>query len=134
MPSASVNTQQWQISPSPFQTRLTALFLLCSWLLLTPLFSWITLGLLALIFITSFLGWYQHLSPKVISHSSQGWRLHQSTTRPLYWRAGSIKRPKLILWKYGVWPWQCLIIRPDSVATNEFTQLQRLLAVTTLRS
>lgn len=98
-----------------------ALSLALSWPYLTAL-EWslaALLGTLLLVSIAPSTGRLQWLPQGVWYLSTAGHR------QPLTWRTGSVLRPELIIWRYGRWPWQRLLIRPDSLAAGEFRLLLR---------
>lgn len=55
--------------------------------------------------------------------AGQWWWRHHGVVRPLRWRPGSVRRPGLIIWQYGRWPWQRLLIRPDSLPVGDYRRL-----------
>lgn len=64
-----------------------------------------------------------------LRYAQQSWWLDIDQRPPLrlVWRAGSVRRRHLIIWQYGRWPWQRLLIRPDSLPAGEFSRLVKAL-------
>src|SRR5690554_1021807 len=56
------------------------------------------------------------------------WHLrHHSLIRDIQWRSGSVRRKSLVIWRYGTWPWQRVVVYPDSVKRGEFRLLLKAL-------
>src|SRR5690554_6290699 len=63
-----------------------------------------------------------------LQRNPSSWHLKKdSVIHSIQWRAGSVRRKNLIIWRYGFWPWQRLVIYPDSVAEGEFRLLLKAL-------
>ena len=64
-----------------------------------------------------------------LRYAQQTWWLdiEQRPPQRLLWRVGSVRRQQLIIWKYGIWPWQRLLIRPDSLPAGDFQRLLKAL-------
>lgn len=123
-------TLNFQLHPSKQQYGLDTLLLLLTFLLLFPLLSWPWL-LLYFLVAALWLGLLHHRgkTTKSLSYAmGQWWLVEQEKRTPMAWRTGSVRRAQLILWRYGRWPWQQLLIRPDSLAAGQYQQLLRAMA------
>lgn len=117
---------EWRLHPSRYQRRLDGAFLLLAVALLWPLLS-VTEWLLCLIALA--LLWCVIQRKTVLRLRFDGqywWLIRDENARMIRWRSGSIRRRDLIIVRWGFWPWQALMIRPDSLShVDEFRQLQR---------
>ncbi|QQD22128.1 hypothetical protein GJQ54_10310 [Oceanospirillaceae bacterium ASx5O] len=124
-----VTAETWLLQPSRRQRWLDAAFMAVTLGLLWPLLSLAELAALALVW-GSLWWWRQrrHWQRAYLHHDGSGWWLEAGGQRqPLVWRTGSSRRAGLISWRYGVWPWQRLLIRADSLPAADFQRLLKAL-------
>lgn len=138
-------SRSWTISPSTYQRRLDCtaallLFLLLAfmgsafWPSITAQLGWLVFAFfLAVLFVGTYL-WrgarHSDSAVWIMHYDEQGWwrDVGDGYWRPIRLHAGSVKRPELVIWQYGRWPWQRWLLRPDSFSSPaEFQQLRRLL-------
>lgn len=125
---AGQQKNSWIIRPSRQQKITEAALVLVSLLILQPLLSWFWLGLLC-VFLVLFLLilWRSRSNIELQRHHSSWLIKHHRTIRDIQWRAGSVRRKSLIIWRYGLWPWQRVVIYPDSLEGDEFRLLLKAL-------
>lgn len=114
-----LSSAEWQLQPSKQQRWLNALILLLLmlllWQLLAPL--WAVAGVVLLMLLMRLSARFQ---ASRIGYDRQGWWLErQGQRRYVEWRNGSIRRRDLLLLNYGLSPWCSLLIRRDSLASDE---------------
>lgn len=126
----------FKLGSSKRQSFVEGMLLLIMVLLLWPLLSLLWAALLIVVAIGLW-GWssrqrqyrFNNLS---IQLQAGRWWLLTPAPQLMQWRTGSVRRHQLIIWRYGRWPWQRLVIYPDALAAGEFQQLQRQLALNPL--
>ena len=113
-------TAEWSLRPSRRQQRLNRLLLLVLavfLLLLLPLFqATVAAGLAALLL------WRPVAMPvSRLGVDAQGWWLQrqEGTRHYVQWRSGSVRRRDLVLLNWSVWPWHSLLIRRDSLGSDD---------------
>lgn len=118
----------WTIRPSCQQKITETLLLAVSLLILQPLLGWLELGLLfvLLVLFISVL-WRGRQAVELRCHQSQWYLNNARINKSIHWRAGSVRRKNLIIWRYGFWPWQRLVVYPDSLPQGEFRLLLKAL-------
>ncbi|MCD8520827.1 MAG: hypothetical protein LRY66_09900 [Saccharospirillaceae bacterium] len=111
---------EWLLRPSARQRWLDAAFVLVVVLLLSgllPLSGWVLSGML--LSALMLLGW-RRFSVHKIGCDRRGWWLEQHGRRVrVRWRYGSVRRADVLILEWSFWPWQRLMIRPDSVGGRE---------------
>lgn len=121
----------WTLYPSKQQSYWEVLLLLLTMAMLWPflnIISWLVL--LVLFSVVAIFAWRQRQNLRVLMQQENHWWLLQNLTKTeLQWRTGSVRSKNLIIWRYGKWPWQRLIIHPDSVSKAEYQQLLYQLAL-----
>lgn len=121
-------TNKWVIQPSRQQKITEAALVLVSLLILQPLLSWPVLALLFVVLYSFLILMWCTRKSVELQRNPSSWQLknnHKITS--IQWRTGSVRRKNLIIWRYGFWPWQRLVIYPDSVAEGEFRLLLKAL-------
>ncbi|MEN9463952.1 MAG: hypothetical protein RL217_133 [Pseudomonadota bacterium] len=120
----------WMLRTSIRQNGYNAAFCLLSLAMLWPYLAWFYWLTLLLLF-SALLVWLARPQRTQLYLTAQGfyWQRAGKTVQNLPWRVGSVRRNDVIIWHYGFWPWQRLIIRPDSLAVGEFGELLRALAL-----
>lgn len=119
------NPPSFSLRPSQQQKRLDGAFLLLSLALLTPLLSFVWLLFCAACMLVAWRFIRKQTISGELSFRAGQWWWAQPALQPLKWRVGSVRRHNLIIWRYGRWPWQRLLIRPDSLPAGQFQQLLR---------
>ncbi len=118
----------WIIQPARQQKHTEAALVFVSILILQPLLSWLTLVLVSAFLVLFLLTLWRARKTVELQRHPTVWHLkinHQ--IKSIQWRTGSVRRKDLIIWRYGFWPWQRLVIYPDSVAEGEFRLLLKAL-------
>jgi hypothetical protein len=55
-----------------------------------------------------------------IGLDAMGWWLHKDGSRlDISWRSHSLKRSRLVVLRWSVWPWDALVLRADSFSSEE---------------
>lgn len=89
--------------------------LLLSFLL--PLSGWVLSAILLPVLML--LGW-RRFSVHKIGYDRRGWWLEQNGRKArVRWRYGSVRRADVLILEWSFWPWQRLMIRPDSLSSAE---------------
>lgn len=113
-------TAEWVLQSSRRQRRLDGVFLLVSLLILVwllPLLWWLCAAFFLLVLTA--LGWRQPVVRK-LGYDSRGWWFEYRGRRlPVRWRSGSVRRADVLILEWSFWPWQRLMIRPDSLSSAE---------------
>lgn len=119
---------KWIIQPSRQQKISEAALVLVSLLILQPLLNWPALALLLVTLYSFLILMWRTRKTVELQRNPSSWHLKKdSVIHSIQWRAGSVRRKNLIIWRYGFWPWQRLVIYPDSVAEGEFRLLLKAL-------
>ena len=124
-----VTAETWLLQPSRRQRWLDAAFMAVTLGLLWPLLQPVELAAVTVLWVTFYV-WRQRRRWRsaYLHHDASGWWLEAAGVRSaLRWRHGSVRRAGVIHWRYGVWPWQRLLIRPDSLPPGEFPRLVKAL-------
>ena len=118
----------WVIYPSKQQKITECALVLVGLLILAPVLSVFALSASAVcFFLFLFILWRQR-SVIELQRYPTSWHLrHHSLIRDIQWRSGSVRRKSLVIWRYGKWPWQRVVIYPDSVRQGEFRLLLKAL-------
>lgn len=120
----------WVVRTSLRQNGYNAAFCLLSLAMLWPYLAWFY-ELALLLFFSAQLLWMARPQTAQLYLTAQGfyWQRAHKPVQSLPWRVGSVRRKDLIIWRYGVWPWQRLLLRPDSLEEGAFAELLRALAL-----
>ena len=112
------------------QNGYNAAFCLISLAMLWPYLAWFY-WLMLLLFLSVLLLWLARPQRAQLHVTAQGfyWQRTGKAVQSLPWRVGSVRRKEVIIWRYGCWSWQRLIIRPDSLEAGDFGELLRALAL-----
>lgn len=127
---------EWSIRPSKQQRYRDGIALFLIILLSLPYLwyqwlsqgqtVWLGVGLIVLVvFIVRV--WYQSVRDKAIytlgyrqeKLQRQWWLARAGHRQDIHIRSGSIRRANFIQLRYGHWPWQVLLIRPDSLTSAD---------------
>lgn len=107
---------EWRIQPSKkqWQMDIFLLFLLAVFLLSLASPHWFLLLLIGCFLILLFL-WAKDKSITHIGIQKNGlYLIKNKQTLPVQFKVGSIKREKMVRLCWSIWPWHCLVLRPDS--------------------
>lgn len=120
----------WTLRTSMRQNGYNAAFCLISLAMLWPYLAWFY-WLTLLLLLSVLLLWLARPQRAQLHVTAQGfyWQRTGKAVQSLPWRVGSVRRKEVIIWRYGCWPWQRLIIRPDSLEAGDFGELLRALAL-----
>lgn len=121
----------WPLYPAKQQSYWEALLLMLTLLLIWPFLSAVVWCAIALC-LSAVAGWQwrQRQQVRILQWQAPQWILIvEGRRRELIWRSGSVRRKHLIIWRYGFWPWQRLIIRPDNLPNGAFRTLLSQLAL-----
>ncbi|MBE0482799.1 MAG: hypothetical protein IBX52_04785 [Bacterioplanes sp.] len=135
-----IANRSWTILPSKRQRHLDGMTALLLFLLLAFMGSALWASAIAqigwlvvvLLLVVGFWCWsrYPQQVGWVLHRDEQGWwcDVGDGAWRSVRLCSGSVKRPDLVIWQYGHWPWQRWLFRPDSFTSPaEFQQLRRIL-------
>ena len=145
MPAAAA--LDWQLRRSRLQNRLDALALLILLITCGAVFGvWAAMALAVVILLTG--GCLRRFVRPVVrlrlntpsgtavpllrlhTQDLADWQLirDDGSCTSVRWRVGSVRRSQVLLLRYGIWPWQGLIIRPDCFANpQDYRTLMRAL-------
>ena len=118
--SMPAHQSEWLIRPSRLQQRIDlACWLLGSILLLTAMDGgWKILFLIPLV--GSLAALWIPRSPVLIGKNCDGWWLFRGGEKyAVTFKSGSVRRRQYVRLVWGFWPWQVLVIRPDSFQNAE---------------
>ena len=127
---ATANVEVWPLVRSRRQQVWNLAFIVITSAMLWPLLHVAEWAAVLLIWGSLFI-WSQRRTWKhaQIRFAKGTWWLDVTGSAPvsLEWRTGSVRRKNVIIWQYGKWPWQRLIIRPDSLPEGEYQRLVKAL-------
>tara|TARA_R110000868_G_scaffold59547_16_gene182768 strand:+ start:20902 stop:21330 length:429 start_codon:yes stop_codon:yes gene_type:complete len=130
----------WQLRTGRWQIVLDVLALLafCLMLFVFRYGLWLTL-FASLLTVAVYWLWYWKQDPVIclqklpesdMTAAFPQWRLiyRSGNIRQVRWRSGSIRRSRLLVLRYSIWPWQGLVLRcRDFESVQHFKALQRVL-------
>ena len=126
---------EWQVKSSKQQQRrdVTALLLLTAVVAMSSPATAVLTGLLATVFVV----WQIHrgrhqlnwrLGYQMLDNQYSWWIEKSGQREAVSWQAGSVRRADVIILCWSFWPWNRLILRRDSFASeDEFRQLKAAL-------
>lgn len=119
---------RWVVLPSRQQKITEAVLVLVTLLMLQPLLNWPELALLLVLLALFLLALWRGRQTVELRYNHSQWYLKNThINKSIQWRTGSVRRKNLIIWRYGVWPWQRVVIYPDSLPQGEFRLLLKAL-------
>lgn len=119
---------EWRIQPSKKQKQIDVflLFLLAAFLWILALPYWFLLLLVACFFVLLFL-WIKDKSITHIGIQKKGlYLIKNKHNQAVQFKVGSVKREKMVRLCWSIWPWHCLVLRPDSFSSyQDFQDFKR---------
>ena len=111
---------EWLLQPSRRQRWLDGAFLLMVLLLLGCLLSPLGWAISSVLLLSLMLLGWRRFAVHKIGYDRRGWWLEQRGRKlRVRWRYGSVRRADVLILEWAFWPWQRLMIRPDSVDSAE---------------
>lgn len=119
---------EWQLKPSIKQKQLDGLLglVLAAFILSVSSIYWMLLVILLFVFIAFWL-WRKDASITHIGlHQNALYLVCDEQKRYVRPTTGSIKQEKMVKLRWSIWPWQCLVLRPDSFnCYDDFKEFKR---------
>ncbi|TVV43041.1 hypothetical protein [Thalassolituus sp. C2-1] len=121
-------TAEWLLQPSGRQRWLDGAFLLSALLIFSWLLPPLWWGVVAVFLLLLMLWGWRKPAVRRLGCDSRGWWLeYHGCKLSVRWRHGSVRRADVLILEWSFWPWQRLMIRPDSLGSAE--DYRRLTAV-----
>lgn len=119
---------EWQLKPSIKQKQLDGVLglVLAMFVLSVSSIYWMLLAILLFVFI-AFLLWRKDASITHIGlHRESLYLVCDEQKRYIRPITGSIKQEKMVKLRWSIWPWHCLVLRPDSFnCYDDFKEFKR---------
>lgn len=118
----------WVIQPSRQQKYTETALLVITVLILQPLLGGWVLGWVSMALSLMLIILWRLRKSVTLQRLPSAWHLkQQQRIQSIQWRTGSLRRKNLVIWRYGAWPWQRVVVYPDSLPKGQFRLLLRAL-------